>query len=123
MKLVLCVWSVAIVAPMAASASATVPSTVGLASRTPAEVSGIGFAPGTPVRLVVTSGTQRLQRTVHARANGRLIARWTASLPACSLVVIRATAPNVRLLVRSLPASTAACGGPTGPPGPPVVAP
>jgi hypothetical protein len=107
----------------AVNASAGGLSNVGLASRNPAAVSGSGFPPAASVRLVVTSGDERLHQVVHAKRNGRFLARWTASLPACSQVVIRATTAHAQLVVRSLPASTAPCGGPSGPPGPPVVAP
>lgn len=107
----------------AGGASAVRVHTLALAGRSPVLVVGTGFAPNAPVRVSVTTGKRHLTRVVRSSQAGRLHAQWSQSVPPCSVVALTATATNDRLMTRSLPASTAPCGGPSGPPGPPVVGP
>jgi hypothetical protein len=76
---VLCAFAALAVAASAALAGG--PARVRLADRSPAVVSGSGFHPQERVRVVVSSGSALLRKTVTAGARGAFVARWDRSLP------------------------------------------
>jgi hypothetical protein len=121
MRYLVAVCAVALLA--AGGAGAVTVHTLALAGRSPVVVTGTGFTPGSLVRVSVTAGRRHLTRVVRTSTGGRVHAKWLQSVPPCSVVLVTAAARNDRLMTRSLPASTATCGGPSGPPGPPVVGP
>lgn len=123
-NVIVCGMVLAVAVVASSAVSATTIHTLALADRAPVVVVGAGFAPNTPVHVSVTASGRHLTRIARTSRTGHLRVRWLLqSVPACSLVVVVASAANDRLVTRALPASGAACGGPPGPLGPPTLGP
>jgi hypothetical protein len=89
---------------------------VTLDSVSPLVVAGAGFPDRAPVRVTVSAGTTRLQRTGATTAAGTFRMRWTAKVqPArCDGIAIAAVSGTTRVLFK-LGAAKAGCAPPIAP--------
>jgi hypothetical protein len=108
---------------LSAVAFASAPRHVVLVHRAPASVAGAGFKTNARVTLAVEAGRLRLVKVVSSNSSGRFTAHWRSTLPACAVVVVTARSAAGVTSARFVPHSSAGCGGPQGPLGPPSTAP